>query len=156
MSKEAFDDFECGCAVQHNDSQPALIKPIAATDRSAPENGPYSFWVLPDGRLRIEVGVLGVMGITYSVEATKSLKDLLDETHRRRDGAPALNTCKDCKHFDAGQDSKRPYGRCRRWITGYDFESELSHNEVQVENDEGWAMVMGPDFGCVLWEVEAS
>jgi hypothetical protein len=26
------------------------------------------------------------------------------------------------------------------------------HNEVLVETDEGWGAMVGPKFGCVLWE----
>ena len=60
--------------------------------------------------------------------------------------------CGDCKHF--GFDNEfPPYGFCARWNSGYQFDkSKMPLNEVLVEDDEGWAMRMGPDFGCVLFE----
>lgn len=66
--------------------------------------------------------------------------------------------CETCRHYvletpgwpDA---SGRGLGSCSRWRTGYGVRAdEIADNEVLVENDEGWAMVMGPKFGCVLHE----
>ena len=63
--------------------------------------------------------------------------------------------CKTCKHFTP--DPKQgPYGSCERWQAGYYHYAKISDllplNEVRVENDEGWGAIMGPEFGCVLWE----
>lgn len=60
--------------------------------------------------------------------------------------------CRTCKHFQP-EDRQPPFGSCGRWHRGYRVElSEVAANEVLVEDDEGWAMIMGPDFGCVLHE----
>jgi len=56
-------------------------------------------------------------------------------------------TCKECKHYIAGDKS------CSRWNQGYGYDRDaMPSNEVLVENDEGWAMMCGPDFGCILGE----
>lgn len=58
-------------------------------------------------------------------------------------------TCKECKHYIA----EKHHGSCSRWNMGYRYDVEsLPPNEVLVENDEGWGMVCGPDFGCILGE----
>lgn len=62
--------------------------------------------------------------------------------------------CGDCKHFIPDTD-RAPYGSCGRWNTGYGYDqTTMPLNEVLVEDDEGWGMAMGPDFGCVLWETK--
>ena len=59
--------------------------------------------------------------------------------------------CADCKHFIAEEGT--PYGSCSRWHKGYGIGmDEVGLNECLVEDDEGWGMVVGPDFGCVLFE----
>lgn len=68
------------------------------------------------------------------------------------EGVGAPKTCATCKFF-APDKSRLPYGGCERWNEGYGYDTTaMPLNEVLVENDEGWAMLMGPDFGCVLWE----
>ncbi len=63
------------------------------------------------------------------------------------------NTCKTCKHFEWEEWNPKEYGSCKRWHKGYDQDRpKLASNEVIVEDDEGWGMMMGPDFGCVLHE----
>jgi hypothetical protein len=38
---------------------------------------------------------------------------------------------------------------------GYRYDVEkMPSNEVLVEDDEGWGMVCGPDFGCILAELK--
>lgn len=69
-----------------------------------------------------------------------------------------MSTCKTCKHFSQFKDDnylgKSPYGVCGRWNEGYSYDRDnMPLNEVLVENDEGWAAIMGPDFGCILHEV---
>jgi hypothetical protein len=63
--------------------------------------------------------------------------------------------CRDCKHFElfnAGERSfPKPFGGCGRWYVGYG-NYDLKLNECQVEGDEGWGMIVGPEFGCVLFE----
>lgn len=62
------------------------------------------------------------------------------------------STCVACRFFIPDVE-RPPYGSCERWNAGYDTElPTMPLNEVVVENDEGWAMLMGPQFGCVLYE----
>lgn len=74
-----------------------------------------------------------------------------------------MNRCKDCKHFfviktDAGRYGaaaiRHGFGDCDRWKYGYnlDLDNGVAANEVIVENDEHWGALVGPEFGCVLWE----
>ena len=67
-----------------------------------------------------------------------------------------MNTCKTCKHFRPGSykdERGKGFGHCERWRYGYrERVEDCPTNELIVENDEGWGAIMGPDFGCVLWE----
>jgi hypothetical protein len=48
------------------------------------------------------------------------------------------------------------FGHCARWIEGYGIKPEtVKPNDAWVENDEGWGNVVGPEFGCVLFEPKA-
>ncbi len=62
--------------------------------------------------------------------------------------------CRNCKHFDLDDKYKNGWGACRRWMYSYQHLPKLraKSNEIQVEFDEGWGAMMGPDFGCVLFE----
>lgn len=61
--------------------------------------------------------------------------------------------CKDCIHWIKSED--RHLGSCSRWLYGYGYElKDIPINEVLVEDDEGWGAMMGPEFGCVLWEAK--
>ena len=66
-----------------------------------------------------------------------------------------MGHCRDCKYFKVDKD-RPPYGDCHRWNIGYGYASavpfEMPLNEVVVEDDEGWGMLMGPEFGCNLYE----
>lgn len=63
-----------------------------------------------------------------------------------------MERCVTCRHFEPDA-THRPYGACPRWNQGYAYNhTTMPLNEVVVENDEGWAAVMGPEFGCVLHE----
>ena len=71
-----------------------------------------------------------------------------------------MELCKDCKHFEPFSDDhsgstafRRPFGSCARWEISYG-NPPLKLNECQVESDEGWGMIIGPEFGCVLWEAK--
>jgi len=52
------------------------------------------------------------------------------------------------------------YGQCFRWHGGNGKDGystpleDVADNEVIVETDEGWGALMGPKFGCVLWEAK--
>lgn len=68
-----------------------------------------------------------------------------------------MERCKACRHFEAAVDAywaglPPGFGHCSKWHIGYTGVEHLKPNEVQVEGDEGWGAVMGPEFGCVLWE----
>lgn len=73
--------------------------------------------------------------------------------------------CADCKHFKTGTDPRHHNygdvrlagsGSCMRWATGYSFDaSTMNPNECWTESDEGWCNVVGPDFGCVLFETSS-
>jgi hypothetical protein len=60
-------------------------------------------------------------------------------------------TCDTCKHFGPSTEMPAPFGTCGRWKTGYD-RPHIEENECLVEDDEWWANVVGPKFGCVLHE----
>lgn len=62
--------------------------------------------------------------------------------------------CKHCRHFNLDDEYKNGWGACRRWTFSYQDHPKLREksNEIQVEIDEGWGAMMGPDFGCVLFE----
>jgi len=66
------------------------------------------------------------------------------------------NTCKTCKFYDPSEnDWEMPFGSCSRWEYSYQTSPrDLAANEIVVEIDEGWGALMGPDFGCVLWEAK--
>ena len=71
-----------------------------------------------------------------------------------------MKTCKTCKHWGTrtrggySADSKRLKSCSAPLIEyGYGTEySEVADNGALVEDDEGWGMLTGPDFGCVLHE----
>jgi hypothetical protein len=63
--------------------------------------------------------------------------------------------CKDCRFYQYPHWDKKSsnFGSCARWHVGYHVEPEdVKANEAWVENDEGWGMMLGPDFGCVLFD----
>ena len=61
--------------------------------------------------------------------------------------------CRFCRHFTPDDHSATGRGGCLRWARGYGVDAEdLRSDEIVVEDDEGWAVSIGPDFGCVLWE----
>lgn len=72
-------------------------------------------------------------------------------------------TCDGCKHWHkemARNGDPRRHGQCHRWhggdgSGGYATSlDDVADNEVIVETDEGWGAMMGPKFGCVLWEAK--
>jgi hypothetical protein len=57
-------------------------------------------------------------------------------------------TCATCKHFTPESSG---FGSCAKWHRGYGVLLEdMAINEVLVEDDEGWGMLVGPCFGCIL------
>jgi hypothetical protein len=65
-----------------------------------------------------------------------------------------VGRCRTCKHFEfPHREGPANFGRCNRWHVGYQVnESDVAVNEAWVEDDEDWAMRLGPEFGCVLHE----
>lgn len=62
-------------------------------------------------------------------------------------------TCDTCRFFEPDANSEPLRGSCARWHKGYGIDPRaIADNEVLVEDDEWWGMVMGPKFGCVLHE----
>ena len=53
--------------------------------------------------------------------------------------------CKTCKYWD----TEKTCG-CPKMRTGYGTDlADLKPDEVLIEDDEGWAWVVGPEFGCI-------
>jgi hypothetical protein len=70
-----------------------------------------------------------------------------------------METCKTCKHW--GRRVERFDGMrlksCDAPLIRYGYhvsEDEVTDNGALVEDDEGWGMVTGPEFGCLHWEVK--
>lgn len=71
--------------------------------------------------------------------------------------------CKGCKFFKPLEKEWRldsaprgaGWGECSRWERGYSGLENYDPRGVYVENDEGWGAIMGPEFGCVLWEAKS-
>lgn len=66
--------------------------------------------------------------------------------------------CQDCKFWGAVDEWRRAprssEGRgcgSPKLLTGY-HENEIPEDGILVEDDEGWAMITGPKFGCVHGE----
>lgn len=67
-----------------------------------------------------------------------------------------MNTCKVCKFWgNRSDDISLRLKSCDapkiKYGYGNDF-SEIADNGALIEDDEGWGMLTGPDFGCVLYE----
>jgi hypothetical protein len=66
-----------------------------------------------------------------------------------------MKMCAECRHWTRGVDSFGnhfpSHGECDndKFVRGYARFGPLAHDAVLVENDEGWAFITGPDFGCV-------
>lgn len=84
-----------------------------------------------------------------------------------------LETCKNCTYWQGNEISKgagvpfkmtcsekgQPYvtWECRspKFIRAYGLpESERPIDGAVLENDEGWGIETGPDFGCIHWQVK--
>jgi hypothetical protein len=71
-----------------------------------------------------------------------------------------MNTCDTCKHWKPGAGQRRyglsgpALGDCGspKWLEGYSVPPEdFEPDSVLVEDDEGWAFMTGPKFGCIHW-----
>lgn len=66
-----------------------------------------------------------------------------------------MQRCKTCKHWGV-----EPFYADRRLkgctapgiVRGYVEPEDVPDNGAGVEDDEGWAIETGPEFGCVLHE----
>lgn len=59
-------------------------------------------------------------------------------------------TCKTCKYYDTGSHHK-----CVAPLVSYGYgkvPKDVRQKGLHVEDDEGWGMIPGPDFGCILHE----
>jgi hypothetical protein len=41
---------------------------------------------------------------------------------------------------------------CPKMLYGYDNKQIADSDGLSIENDEGWGMIPGPEFGCVHFE----
>ena len=70
-----------------------------------------------------------------------------------------MNTCETCKYWghsrnhaaDEGQRLKSCIAPKIEYGYGVD-EDDIPGDGAHIEDDEGWGMVTGPKFGCVLHE----
>lgn len=64
-----------------------------------------------------------------------------------------MGRCKDCRHWQASREEVKNGNECRspRLLRGYGF-TEVPVDGALVEDDCGWGLITGPDFGCVLFE----
>lgn len=65
-----------------------------------------------------------------------------------------MSICKNSKYFTVSQSVwEAPFGSCANMEEGYNVKpKDLKLNQILVENDEGWAALVGPEFGCINWE----
>ena len=69
-----------------------------------------------------------------------------------------MKTCKTCKHWGHSRgcaESSKRLKSCSAPLIKYGYrveESEVADNGALVEDDEGWGMLTGPEFGCVFHE----
>ena len=73
-----------------------------------------------------------------------------------------MGHCKDCKwRVEIKDDEVRaPAGflTCNqpKALLGYDHAKDMPVDGVWIENDEGWGWFVGPDFGCINFEIKES
>lgn len=63
-------------------------------------------------------------------------------------------TCMFCKHWDPKGSTAR-FAECTnpKFVRGYGVEEDtLDRDQVILEDDEGWGMLTGRDFGCIHGE----
>ncbi len=65
--------------------------------------------------------------------------------------------CALCRYFEIGEHAGLKNwpgsGRCNRWYQSYyEDATKMLPNDCWIESDEGWCNVVGPEFGCVLFE----
>lgn len=61
-----------------------------------------------------------------------------------------MGKCKDCRHYQP--ECYGPDCECPKMIYGYGNSHTLQSDEVAIETDEGWGIIIGPEFGCIHFE----
>jgi len=67
-----------------------------------------------------------------------------------------MNTCKTCKYWGGRElhgDAVAEHKSCSAPQIQYGYWARpegVPDNGAYIEDDEGWGMMTGPDFGCVL------
>lgn len=57
--------------------------------------------------------------------------------------------CKTCKWYDP---SNWHECQCPKMVYGYSGRTKRDPDGLSVEDDEGWGMIPGPEFGCIHHE----
>lgn len=68
-----------------------------------------------------------------------------------------MNLCRTCKYFSSNLENYgAPFGDCSNpnFVKGYNIDRKsLKLNQILIEDDEGWAFEVGPEFGCIHHEI---
>jgi len=68
-----------------------------------------------------------------------------------------MERCKTCRHFQPDQRFDSKAGACGKWLVGYGYgPDEIGEDGCTVEGHEGWGMLVGHMFGCVLHETSTA
>ena len=74
----------------------------------------------------------------------------------------ARQWCRSCRHWGnsrnglSDNDQRLRSCDCPKLEYGYHRELDVVPNDgAAIEDDEGWGMLTGPDFGCIHWEVKS-
>lgn len=57
--------------------------------------------------------------------------------------------CKTCQHY---KPTDTVACKCPKMLYGYGAKTLDEPDQVRIENDEGWGMIPGPEFGCIHHE----
>lgn len=66
--------------------------------------------------------------------------------------------CKTCAHwgnnrgYNEDADKRLKSCDCPKFFYGYHSYNDTPDDGAFIEDDEGWGMMVGPEFGCVNWE----
>ncbi len=56
-------------------------------------------------------------------------------------------TCSECEYYHPDEMYSHTC-KCPKMIYGYG-KHDTDTDSVEIEDDEGWGMIPGPDFGCI-------
>ena len=59
--------------------------------------------------------------------------------------------CETCRWYDS-EESKWRMCSCPKMLYGYRHPIDFPDDHLLIEDDEGWGMIPGPDFGCIHHE----